>query len=52
MNVKKTEAGDTKPGSAVWITAVVVVVSLIIVALVLASRNINFADLMIKLHGG
>jgi hypothetical protein len=52
MNTKKKETENKKYGDVVWITTVVVVVTLIIIALVMAISNINFADLMLKLHGG
>lgn len=42
---------DTKKNAVVHVT-VLIIISLIVIALVLANSNFSFADFLLKLHGG
>ncbi len=43
---------DRKKNAVVHVTILAVLISLIVIALVLANSNFNFADFLLKLHGG
>jgi len=43
---------NTKKNAVTRITILVVVVSLIVIAILLAISSFNFTDFLIKLHGG
>ncbi len=52
MDTNKKEDGNMKKNAVVHLTILVVVVSLIIIAVLLANSNFDFVNFVIKLHGG
>jgi hypothetical protein len=52
MDTNKQENGSTKNNAVVHITILIVVISLIVIAGLLATSNFDFVDFMLKLHGG
>ncbi len=52
MDTKKKEEGSMKKNAVAHITILVVVVSLIVIAVLLATSNFDFVDFILKLHGG
>ncbi len=52
MDTKKKEEGSMKKNAITHITILIVVVSLIVIAVLLANSNFDFVDFVIKLHGG
>ncbi|MBI4671033.1 MAG: hypothetical protein HY741_05130 [Chloroflexi bacterium] len=52
METKTKQDGNMKKNVVVHLTILAVVVGLIVIAVLLASSNIDFVDLVIKLHGG
>ncbi len=52
MDTKQKEEGTPKKKAVVHITILVVIVSLIVIAVLLANGNFDFVDFVIKLHGG
>lgn len=52
MDTKKKEEGRMKKNAVKHITILVVVVSLIVIAVLLATSNFDFVDFVLKLHGG
>ena len=51
MDTKQKRKGSMKKNAVTYVT-ILVVVSLIVVAVLLAASNFNFVDFLIKLHGG
>ena len=52
MDTKKKEEGSLKKNAVTHITIIVVIVGLIVIAVQLANSNFDFANFLIKLHGG
>ncbi len=52
MDTKQKKEGNIKKNAITHITILVVVVSLIVIAVLLATSNFDFVDFVIKLHGG
>ncbi len=52
MDTNKKEGANMKKKAVVHLTILVVVVSLIIIAALLANSNFDFVGFVLKLHGG
>jgi hypothetical protein len=52
MLTNKQETSNAKKNSVTHITILIVVISLIIIAALLATSNFDFMGFLMKLHGG
>ena len=52
MFTNKQENGNAKKNSVTQITILIIVISLIVIAALLASSNLDFVDSLMRLHGG
>ena len=52
MDTKQKKEGNMKKNTVTHVTIFVVVASLIVIAVLLATSNFDFVDIAMKLHGG
>lgn len=52
MESKEIKDKMSKKNRVVHITILIVIISLIVIAILLASSSFNFVDFVLKLHGG
>ena len=52
MDTKQKEDRNKKKNPVLHITILIIVVSLTLIAVTLATRNFDFTDFVLKLHGG